>query len=84
VNDRPDPPRVFANRVIRQMIDHMLAEDMIAEPKDYLTMRTAFRAKGGSWSAIGEGSTKDLETLKDIVIEWGQMPDREKESDREI
>jgi hypothetical protein len=66
------------------MIDHMLAEDMIAEPEDYLTMRTAFRAKGGSWSEIGEGSTKDLGILKDIVVEWGQMPDREKESDREI
>src|SRR5690606_32303214 len=38
MNDRPDPPRVFANRIIRQMIDHMLSEDMIAEPDDFIAM----------------------------------------------
>ncbi len=84
MNDRPDPPRVFANRVIRQMIDHMLSEDMIAEPDDYITMRTAFRSSGGSWVGIGDGDVEQFDKLKKFVAAWGQMPQRKKHSDRII
>lgn len=80
--DSPDPPRIFANRVIRQLIDHSFGEDLIAEPDDFLTIRTAFRSSGGSWRRIGDGDTAHLDKLKNVVTAWGQMPGRKKHSDR--
>jgi len=82
MNDSPDPPRIFANRVIRQLIDHSFGEDLIVDPDDFLTMRTAFRSSGGSWVSIGDGDTSHLDKLKNIVTAWGQMPGRKKHSDR--
>lgn len=80
--DNPEPPRVFANRVIRQMVDHMLSDDMITEPDDLIAIRTAFRANGGSWGRIGEGDVEQYDKLKNIITAWGQMPERKKHSDR--
>jgi hypothetical protein len=72
----PKPPRLFANRVIRQLIDHSFSDDMVAELKDYATIRLAFRNSGGSWVGLVQGRQRDFETLKNLVSAWGQMPGR--------
>ena len=71
-----DIPKVFANRVIRQMVDHMFGEDLVTEKTDFMVMRTAFRSLGGQWGQISLGSLPHLEVLKQIVTTWGQAPDR--------
>jgi hypothetical protein len=74
-------PKVFANRIIRQLVQHMVAEDMVIDLQDYLAIRVVFRACGGSWIKFGEGDLKQFELLKAIVLAWGQMEDRRKSSD---
>lgn len=68
--DSPDPPQVFANKVIRQMVDHML-EGRSMEKKDYLSIRTVFRSCKGSWQEIIDGNIKHLKLLADVVVGWG-------------
>lgn len=76
-----EQPKVFANQVIRQLIQHMVAEDMVIELQDYLAIRVVFRACGGSWIKFDEGDLRQFELLKAIVTAWGQMEDRRKSSD---
>ena len=80
MNDTPDPPRIFANRVVKQMIAHMLSEDILVEPRDYIAIRTAFRWGGGSWDHIGEGDILHLGFLQRIISAWGALPGRRHES----
>jgi len=75
-------PLVFANRIIKQIVQHTLAPDMIIEPKHYMAIRTVFRKMGGSWSNLASGDQTSVELLKSIITAWGLMPTREKESDR--
>jgi hypothetical protein len=75
-------PKVFANKVIRQIITHMVAEDMIISPEDYMQIRVVFRNCGGSWDQLGLGDIHQVELLKTIITSWGQMPGRKKESDQ--
>jgi hypothetical protein len=77
-----DQPLVFAHKVIRQIVQHMVAEDMVIEPEDYLAMRSVFRRCSGSWEQLGLGDQVHIELLKAIITAWGQMPGRVKESDR--
>jgi hypothetical protein len=74
------PPKVFANQVIRQMIDHMFGEDLITEKNDFLVMRAAFRSLGGQWAQVSLGSLPQLEKLKQVVTTWGQAPERRKKT----
>lgn len=74
-------PKVFANQVIRQLIQHMVADDMVIEPDDYMAIRVVFRKCGGSWIAFGDGDLKQFELLKSIVLAWSQMEGRRKSSD---
>ena len=76
--DTPDVPKVFANRMIQMIISHSLGEETVVEPNDYLVIRTAFRNLGGSWEQINLGSPKHLAALKQVVMAWGQSPDRQK------
>jgi len=77
-------PKIFANRVINQVIHHLVAEDMVIEPKDYKALREVFRKCGGSWEKFVSGDQIHIELLKTIVGTWGQMPGRVKESNRVI
>jgi len=74
-------PKVFANKVLCQLIHHMVDENMVIEPRDYIALRKVFRRCGGSWEKLGEGDQVQIELLKTIVTSWGQMPGRKKESD---
>jgi hypothetical protein len=84
MDDSPSPPKVFGNHVIKQIVQHMLAEDMLLNFDDYQVIRVVFRTLGGSWSQLAQGDIVHLELLKKVVTAWGQMPGREKESDRLI
>lgn len=75
------PPKIFANKVICQMIHHMVSEDMVIEPRDYLALRSVFRRCGGSWEKFADGDQVQIELLKTIITGWGQTPERKKESD---
>lgn len=74
MDDLQDPPKVFANRVIRQMVDHSFGEDFALEPKDYRVIRVAFASLGGSWLALSKGSLQNLSLLKQVITQWGQEP----------
>ncbi len=71
-------PRVFANRMIQQIIEHSFGDDMTVDPNDYMAIRTAFRNLGGSWEQISLGNHKTLELLKQVITAWGQDPKRQK------
>jgi DNA topoisomerase-1 len=72
----PEPPLLFANRIIRQLVDHMLSEDLITEEVDFHVMRLVFRQCGGSWEQLLNGSPVQNELLKTVVTTWGKMPGR--------
>jgi hypothetical protein len=69
-------PKVFANKLLRQLVDHLTGGGLVIEPKDYVTLRLAFRQRGGEWEAIVSGSPKHLGLLKDIVTAWVKIPGR--------
>ncbi len=75
------PPLVFSNRVIRQLIDHMIGEDTISEENDFKSMRLVFRACGGSWQKFMEGDLLNNELLQKIVTAWAQMPGRKQKQE---
>ena len=84
MDDQTPPPLIFANHVVRQMVDHMLGEGIILTAKDYLVVRTAFRSLGGVWDQIGEGSLEHLEKLKNVVTTWAGTAKPKKEEDEVI
>lgn len=84
MSDQASPPKIFAHHVIKQMVSHLLAEDMVIEPRDYHAMRVTFRWLGGSWDKLGAGDIVMLELLKQVVTAWGQMDGRVRESDQLI
>jgi hypothetical protein len=84
MDEQTKPPIVFANRVILQLVQHMLAEDMVVEPRDYAAIRMVFRKCGGSWRLFEEGDQVQFELLRTIVAAWGQMPNRLRASDRVV
>ena len=83
MTDTPKPPFEFANRIIRQMIDHVWGGDIIIEPNDYLTMRAVFRRCGGEWEKILGSDLVHLELLKTVVNSWGALPDHKKKPEEE-
>jgi hypothetical protein len=78
MNDKPKPPLVFANHVLKQMIEHSLGEDIIIKQSDYQALRTAFRWAGGSWDEITHGNLDHIGLLQKFIVAWGQMPERER------
>lgn len=84
MNDTPIPPHVFANRVLKQMIEHSFGDDLVIEYEDYQALRTAFRAGGGSWSEIVNGNPSHIMLVGKFVTAWGQMPGRRRTENRVI
>ncbi len=82
MNDKPKPPPVFANHVLKQMIEHIFGEDMLIKQDDYHALRTAFRWAGGSWTEVGHGNMKHIELLQRFINAWGQLPERSRTGDQ--
>lgn len=74
-------PSIFANKVILQFVQHVLAEGTTIEPKDYLVIRSAFRSVGGSWSRLADGDLVMLEILQKLITAWGKMSGRSSEDE---
>lgn len=72
----PDPPLNFANRIIRQLVDHASSPDMQCEEADFNDMRSVFRQQKGSWERVWHGDPEHLDLLKRIVQVWSAMPVR--------
>lgn len=75
------PPLVFANRVIRMLVDHLVDEHIQVLPNDYTAMRVTFRRLGGAWEKLTVGDIKTARLLAHIVTTWGGMPGRIKETE---
>lgn len=75
----PKPPLVFANRVIRMVVDHLFGSDMVATDTDYAVIRLAFRKAGGAWEKVWGGDQAQNQLLKQMVSAWAQMPNRIRE-----
>ena len=84
MDELKDTPKVFANRLIRQMIDHSFGEALLTEPNDYLAIRAAFRSLGGLWDQISLGSPSHLDILRQVITAWGQSPERQNTDQRLI
>lgn len=74
-----DPPSVFANRVIRQIADHLFGTDLVIEPKDFMTVRVIYRHLGGTWIGLIQGDIKHLKILERVITNWGKRPGRKRE-----
>jgi hypothetical protein len=75
------PPLVFSNRIIRQLIDHMIGEGTVTEDVDFKSMRLVFRECGGSWEKFMNGDILNNELLQKIVTAWAQMPGRKQKQE---
>jgi hypothetical protein len=82
MNDKPKPPLVFANHVLKQMIEHAFGDDMLIRQDDYHALRTAFRWAGGSWTEIGMGNMVHIGLLQKFITAWGNMPERKRTGDQ--
>lgn len=79
--DETKQPLVFANKIILQMIQHMVAEDMVVEPRDYATIRLVYRKCGGSWAEFSEGDADQFELLRSVILTWSRLPGRQRAKD---
>jgi len=82
MNDKPKPPLVFANHVLKQMIEHAFGDDIIIRQDDYHALRTAFRWAGGLWNEIGSGNMVHIGLLQKFITAWGNMPERKRTGDQ--
>lgn len=78
----PDPPLLFADRIVRQLIDHMASSDLVTEEKDFNVIRSVFRNCGGNWERVLNGDPLQNELLKSVVTAWANMPDRKRDVER--
>jgi len=65
-------PKIFANQMIRLIVDQSFGEELAITPDDYSVMRVAFRNMDGKWAEISQGNHEHLNKLKQIVSAWGQ------------
>jgi hypothetical protein len=70
------PPNQLANRIIRQLVDHLFGEGMVILKEDYLALRAVYRQMGGTWASLVDGNNESIGLLEKIVTAWGQMPNR--------
>ena len=82
MDDQQKPPLVFANRIIRQFVDHLVGENTTILPQDYLVLRTVFRWCQGSWERVGHGDIVHNRLLASILTAWGAMPGRKYDVER--
>lgn len=76
MDDAPAVPLVFAERVIRQFVDHLLGGGTV-RPRDYMVMRLVFRKLGGSWDKIVHGDIEQITMLEKVVTNWGKRRPKE-------
>jgi DNA topoisomerase IB len=76
-----NPPLVFSNRIIRQLVDHLLGEEFITEDLDFRSIRLVFRENGGSWEKFMNGDVQQNKLLQDGVSAWAQLPGRKKKQE---
>jgi DNA topoisomerase IB len=74
-HDEP-PPLIFANRIIRQLTDHMVGEDVELEDEDFEVIRVVYRWCKGSWEKFINGDLTHNELLKQIVTVWANTPNQ--------
>jgi hypothetical protein len=67
-------PKVFANRVIDQVIHHMVGDTIRITPHDFIVVRVVFRRLGGRWEKLVSGDLVHIELLKEIITGWGKLP----------
>lgn len=79
---QPDPPLLFANRIIRQLVDHMASSDLVIDESDFNNLRSVFRRCQGSWEKLLSGDPVHTELLKLIVSTWTQLPERKQDMER--
>jgi hypothetical protein len=79
MDDAPTPPLIFANRVIRQFIDHSFGPNMVVEDKDFLAMRSVFRRCQGEWQKVANGDPVHIALLEKVCIGWGGLPGHKQE-----
>ncbi len=83
MDDAPSPPLVFANRVIRQFVDHIVGDDVLVLPHDYTVLRVVFRSCQGSWERVSHGDIVHNRLLARIVSVWGKKATTRKKHDVE-
>lgn len=64
-------PKIFANKVIQQLMDHLFGGTISLQKKDFELMRLAFTQMGGVWQGLFEGRIEDFEKLMKIVEAFG-------------
>lgn len=77
-------PTLLANKIILQMVRHMVSEQVPVTGRDYSAIRIVFRQCGGRWERIMDGDQVHLELLKTVTTAWGQLPETQAASDRLI
>jgi len=78
-DSEPSQPLVFADRLIRQFIDHSSGPDTHLTKDDFLSIRLAFNQSGGDWEQVVQGSPVQTMLLSTLVSAWSQLPGRKKE-----
>lgn len=73
MSDEKDTPKIFANRMIRMIVDHSFGDDMDIPADEYMVIRVAFRKMGGEWEEIFLGNHEHVNKLKQVVSMWGQQ-----------
>lgn len=76
MDDAPNPPLHFANRLVRKFADNLLGEDILTLPDDYTTIRAAFRSAKGSWERVLHGDIKHTRLLEKLILAWGKQSSR--------
>lgn len=77
----PEVPFQFANRIIKQFVDHMIGGALEIQDSDYQTIRLVFRRCGGLWEKTLNGDPLHNELLKQVVSAWGQQPGHTKKQE---
>lgn len=64
-----DEPKLMANQIIAQIIQHMGVEAQLGW-NEYMAIRTVFRNLGGSWERIAAGDPDQYKLLQMVATSW--------------
>jgi len=79
-----DEPKQLANKIVRQIVDHIFTDDYMTDVNDYMAIRLAFQKLGGSWEKIVNGDQAMADILLKVVMAWGSLPGRRKKSEEAV
>ena len=74
-------PILFANKVIRQMVDQFVDERVAVLPEDFIKLRVAFRKLGGSWTRLTAGEIGHVRLMIKLVKKWAKLSGRKEQKD---